>query len=324
VAEIEPIAESSAGASAHPETIRATLHIPNLGNGGLDIPYFDIRGSREGPQLTVLAGVHGAEYTSIAAVRKFVREIDPAEVSGRILAVPVVNVPAFWARSPFVVPGDGKNLNRSFPGDPNGTFAEVLAERIFTSFIAGADFLVDLHAGDLPESLMPFTIFDESPVEAASRELSVAYGLSHSVRQSASGRIVAGSSCAAAAAVGIPSLVAESGQNGLLERPAIDAHLAGLRNLARFVGVLDGDPWPVREVHEHQGWDWMYAERAGWWEPALAIGSSVEAGDLVGTVTDVWGEECVEVRAPGPGTFLFHTASPAVAADGILAGIGRG
>jgi predicted deacylase len=323
VADIEPTAQSNAEGNGRSEIIRGTLSIPNVGSDALDIPYFDIRGRRDGPQLTVLAGVHGTEYTSIAAVREFVRDLDPKTVSGRILVVPVVNVSAFWARSPFVVPGDGKNLNRSFPGDANGSIAEILAERVFNTFIVGADFLVDLHAGDLPESLVPFTIFDESPVEAASRDLSVAYGLPHSVRQNATGRIVAGSSCAAAAAIGIPSLVAESGQNGLLERPAIDAHLAGLRNLARFVGVLDGDPWPVREVHQHEGWDWLYADQAGWWQPSKTIGTSVEAGELIGTVSDVWGDVCSEVRAPGAGTLLFHTASPAVAEKGILAGIGR-
>jgi predicted deacylase len=74
--------------------------------------------------------------------------------------VPVLNLPAFWARSPFVVPDDGKNLNRNFPGDPQGTFTEVLARRVFTSLVLGSDYLVDLHAGDLPEALEPFALFE--------------------------------------------------------------------------------------------------------------------------------------------------------------------
>jgi predicted deacylase len=83
---------------------RRTLSVPDLGPDGLDIPYFDIHGRGDGPQLTVLAGVHGAEYASIAAVREFVRNLDAGTVSGRIIAVPVANVPGFWARTPFVVP----------------------------------------------------------------------------------------------------------------------------------------------------------------------------------------------------------------------------
>ncbi|WP_111719051.1 succinylglutamate desuccinylase/aspartoacylase family protein [Homoserinimonas sp. OAct 916] len=303
---------------------RKTLHIPELGSAGLDIPYFEIVGNRDGPQLTLMAGVHGAEYTSIAAVREFIRDLDPDAVSGRIVAIPIVNVPGFWARSAFVVPADGKNLNRSFPGDPNGTYTEILAHHVFDTFIAGTDYLVDLHAGDLPESLEPFSMFEESSVEDISRGLAVSYGLAHIMRQSAAVRTVAGSSCAAAADIGVPAIIAESGQNGLLDRSAIDRHLAGLRNLSRSIGVLDGAPWPERNLHEHEGWHWLRTDREGWWQPVVVTGASVAAGELLGTVSDVWGDVFAEVRAPEVGTVLFLTSSPAVSADGLLLGLARG
>ena len=204
---------------------------------------------------------------------------------GRITVVPVVNVPAFWARSAFVTPDDDKNLNRQFPGRPDGSFTEVLAHRVFESLVLGADYLVDMHAGDLPEALEPFTIYKESAVESTSRDLATAYGLGHCVRQSAAARTVAGSTCAAAADVGIPAIVAESGENGLMQRSAIDVHLAGLRNLARFVGVLAGTAQPVIPVRQHEGWHWLRTERAGWWQPTVATGTSVSAGDLLGTVS---------------------------------------
>lgn len=286
-----------------------------------DVPYFEITGARDGPQLTVLAGVHGAEYTSIAAVRQFVRELDEDEVLGRIVAVPVVNVGAFWARTAFVVPADGTNLNRVFPGDPAGSAAQVLAERVFSTCVVGADYLVDLHAGDLPEALEPFTIFEESAVESAARELAVAYGLGHVIRQTDAQRTVAGSTSAAAADIGIPAIIAESGQNGLLDPAAVQTHLAGLRNLARSVGVLDGPPWPRREVREHEGWHWLRTDRAGWWEPTVGTGASVPPGAVLGTMADVWGEVFDEIRAPVAGTVLFLTTSPAVSADGLLLGL---
>jgi predicted deacylase len=302
---------------------RQVLKIPELGTEGLQIPYFDIRGRRDGPQLTVLAGVHGAEYASISAAREFVAHLDPKTVSGRMIVVPVVNVPAFWSRSAFVVPADGKNLNRNFPGDPTGSFSEVLAHHVFSSLVLGSDYLLDMHAGDLVESLEPFTIFEESAVESASRDLATAYGLTHQVRQPAAVRTVAGSTCAAAADAGIPAIIAESGQNGLLEQSAIALHLAGLGNLARTVGVLDGDPWPVRAVQHHEGWHWLRTDRAGWWQPAVPTGTSVAAGELLGTVSDVWGDVFAEVLAPEAGTLLFLTSSPAVEADGLLLGLAR-
>ena len=150
---------------------RKVLSLPNLGESGMDIPYFEIIGKEDGPQLTILAGVHGAEYASIAAVKEFVAEIDVEQVIGKIIAVPIVNLLGFWARSPFIVPADGKNLNRNFPGNIDGTFTEFLAHHVFTNFIEGAVFLVDLHAGDIPESLTPFSIYEESAVEEGSREM---------------------------------------------------------------------------------------------------------------------------------------------------------
>ena len=92
----------------------------DLGDHGvLSIPYVNVVGEAgEGPHLTVIAGVHGTEYTSIAAARALLAELRPAELSGTVTVAPLINLPAFWARTPFVVPFDGKNLNRSFPGDP--------------------------------------------------------------------------------------------------------------------------------------------------------------------------------------------------------------
>jgi predicted deacylase len=302
---------------------RKTLSLPDLGSAGMEIPYFEIIGKSEGPQLTLLAGVHGAEYASIAAVKEFVKDLDPDSVLGRIIAVPIVNLLGFWSRSAFVVPVDGKNLNRNFPGNINGSFTEVLAHHIFEKFILGADYLVDLHAGDIPESLAPFSIFEESAVELESRNLALAYGLGHIVRQSTVARTVAGSTCAAAADIGIPAIIAESGQNGLLDRNAIDIHLAGLRNLARTIGVLEGEPWSIRPSQIHEGWHWLRADKSGWWHPMIATGVSVKAGELLGTMSDLWGDVFVEVRAPEAGTLLFQTSSPAVSADGILIGLGR-
>lgn len=291
--------------------------------GDLEIPYVDVQGSRDGPHLTVIAGVHGAEYTSIAAVREFARRLDPAEVSGRITAVPLVNAPAFWARSPFVVPADGKNLNRCFPGDRDGSYSEVLAHHVFQAFIAGTDHLLDLHAGDLPEALEPFAMYEQSAVEASSRDLAIAYGLGHIVRQTAAARTVAGSTCAAAADIGVPAIIAESGQNGIVDRVAIDRHLAGLANVARHLGVLPGEVVRSDPPREHAGWHWLQTPVAGWWQPAVTVGTAVEAGALLGEVSEILGDVVHECRAPEAGAVLFLTSSPAVAADGLLLGLAR-
>jgi uncharacterized protein len=299
-----------------------TLEV-SLPGGNLSIPYVDVVGSRPGSHLTVIAGVHGTEYTSIAAAREFAQSLDPTVVRGRITVVPLVNLPSFWARTPFVVPLDGKNLNRSFPGDPDGTAAEVLAHHVTTAFIRPTDVLLDLHAGDLPEALQPFALYDESPVEQISRELALAYGLGHVVRQTRAARTVGGSTSAIAADLGKPAITAESGQNGILDRPSVDRHLAGLAAVASHLGVLPGDapvPGPARE---YEGWHWLRTPVAGWWEPAVQVGEQVLAGGLIGTVSDLLGAGRHEVIAPEAGVPLFLTSSPAVEADGLLIGLAR-
>jgi predicted deacylase len=297
-----------------------------LPDGVLAVPYVEVAGESPGPHLTVIAGVHGAEYTSIAAVREFARALDPAWVHGRITAVPVVNLLSFWERSAFVVPLDGKNLNRNFPGNPAGTFTEVLAHHVTEAFIRPTDYLLDLHAGDLPEALEPFVLYDESPVEEQSRRLAHAYGLGHVVRQARAGRTVGGSTSAVAADLGIPSITAEAGQNGILDRASVDRHLAGLANITRLLGIdtrpSSGTTAPTPPV-EHDGWVWLRTTTAGWWEPAVAVGTDVDAGDLLGTVSGLLGDSLTEIRAPEAGVPLFVTSSPAVTADGLLMGLAR-
>ena len=106
---------------------------------GLPVPLIELTGAADGPLLTVLAGVHGCEYASMAGVRRWTRELQARELRGRVRAVPVLNLPAFTARSAFVIPQDGKNLNRCFPGDPAGTLADRLAYDVFTQLIEGSD-----------------------------------------------------------------------------------------------------------------------------------------------------------------------------------------
>jgi uncharacterized protein len=92
--------------------------------------------------------VHGCDYASMVGVRRWVSGLAGRALRGTVKVVPIVNLPAFRARSLFVVPEDGKNLNRCFPGSPDGTLAERLAFAVFDQVITGSDALVDMHAGD--------------------------------------------------------------------------------------------------------------------------------------------------------------------------------
>ena len=216
-----------------PQVLRRTL-----GLAGWDIPVIELAGAEDGPRLTVLAGVHGCEYAPMAAVRRWIRSLRERELRGSVRAVPVLNLPAFRARTPFVVPDDGKNLNRCFPGDPSGTLAQRLAHATFTQPITGSDALVDVHAGDMVEALEPFALYDAGPGEARARELAVAYGLGYVIRQEPGpDRAVGGTTSTAAAEIGIPAIIAEAGGCGLVEPAAVETHVRGLDRVLALLGM---------------------------------------------------------------------------------------
>jgi predicted deacylase len=299
-----------------------TLVLDRLPGDPVEIPYAQVEGrAGEGPHLTLIAGMHGGEYTSMAAVRRFVTELDPDRLRGSVTAVPIVNQPAFWARSAFVVPADGKNLNRCFPGDPGGSYSEALAHEVLTAFIRPADYLVDLHAGDIFEALEPFCLFDESPVEDRARGLALAYGNGHVVRQSTATRTVGGSTSSAAADLGIPAIIAEIGANGICDEASVAGHVRGIRNVCAHLGMLPGEPAGGAAPAEYNGWVWMRSSVRGWWQPRVAVGDQVRAGDVLGSLLDPFGEELEQVVAPADGCPLFLTSSPAVVADGLLLGL---
>jgi uncharacterized protein len=300
----------------------------NLDLAGLEVPVVELTGARDGPLLTVIAGVHGCEYVPMAAVREWATALERREISGRIRAVPVLNVTAFRARSPFVVPEDGKNLNRCFPGNPDGTLAERLADAAFTQLISGSDAVIDAHCGDLVEALEPFALYEAGPAEAAARDLALAYGLGYIIRQERGpDRGVAGTSSGAAAAAGIPAITAEAGGCGLVERWAVDAHLRGLDAVLVQLGMAT----PVTADGAVSGrkpailgrFLWLRCAAGGWWEPAVAAGEVVSAGQPLGTVTSLDGSVLQEtITAAADGVIIFLTSSPAVADDGLLLGLG--
>ena len=202
----------------------------------------ELTGAADGPRLTVLAGVHGCEYAPMAAVRRWTRALAGRELRGSVRAVPVLNLPSFRARTPFVVPDDGKNLNRCFPGNPDGTVADRLAHAAFTQLIVGSDALIDVHAGDMVEALEPFALYDAGPSEARALELATAYGLGLRtvIRQEPGpGRAVGGTTSTAAAEIGIPAIIAEAGGCGLVEAAAVDAHVRGLDQVLAVLGMTD-------------------------------------------------------------------------------------
>lgn len=288
---------------------------------GSEVPLHIYGDSSLGPSVSVMAGVHGCEYTSMLALRRFLDSLDESALRGELRVVPMANIAAFKARSAFVVPHDGLNLNRCFPGDPGGSFTDRLAFALFEELIRPARFHVDMHAGDLVEALEPFTIYDVSAVTDESRALAVAYGLGHVIRTERSASPIAGTSSAAAAEVGIAAITAEVGGCGLVDEESVRRHEEGLRRALAFIGVLPGQFAPTPAPVEHSRWIWLRSATEGWWSSNVTVGQSVARGEVVGSVRALEGDGREEIAAPESGVPLFLTTSPAVAADGLLLGL---
>jgi len=149
-------------------------------------PVISITGARPGPVLFVNAGVHGGEYPAVEAVIRLSNTLDPKKIAGTVILMPVMNLPAFRTRTPFVCPIDNVNPNRVFPGDPTGSYSEQMTHALINEFVVHADAYVDLHGGDIPEALVPFVICRSEAgladskardVAARSKEMALAFEL---------------------------------------------------------------------------------------------------------------------------------------------------
>jgi predicted deacylase len=289
---------------------------------GADVPFYIYGDPDHGPTVSLMAGVHGCEYTSMLGLRRFLAGLDETALRGSLRVVPIANIAAFHARAAFVVPHDGLNLNRCFPGDPKGSFSQRLAYALFENVILPAEYHIDLHAGDQVEDLEPFTIYDVSDVEEQSRAMAYSYGLGYVVRSGPSASPIAGTSSAAAAEVGIASFTAEVGGRGLVDEISVRLHEEGIVRVLSMLGVLPNSLPPAPAPVELDHWVWPRATEAGWWTPHVCAGDHVLAGTVIGTVSALDGSAVEEIIVPESGVLLFLTTSPAVAKDGLLLGLG--
>jgi predicted deacylase len=288
-------------------------------------PVTTVTGAKAGPVLFINAGLHGGEYPPIEAAIRLGQQLNPAKISGTVVLMPVLNLPAFWKRSMFVCPMDDVNPNRVFPGDPNGSYSEQMTHAVLNEFIVYADAYIDLHGGDIPESLVPFSICrrGETPVDATAKELAIAFGLPYMLTVNRPIQPAKGSSSYVAAAErGVPGFIAEAGGVGQLQQDAVELLMNGVRRVLARLGMTNEIVADVAAPTLLTGFEWVYATKPGMFYPSVAADDAVERGEEIGTVGSLFGETLEKVVAPVSGRVLFLTINPAVLASGLLMGIG--
>lgn len=288
-------------------------------------PVVSIVGEQPGPAVFINAGVHGGEYPAIETVVRLASSIDAREVSGTIVLMPIVNLPAFRERTPFVCPVDGLNPNRMFPGDANGSYTEQLVHALTEELIVRADAYIDLHGGDMVEALVPFSICrgGHEAVDAQSRELAEVFGLPYLLVIDRPVQPAKGSmSFVAAVERGVPGFIAEAGGVGLLEEAPVQLLTDGVIRVLNHLGILHRDVEPAGDVTVLSSFEWLYSRNAGMFHTRVAVDQVVAEGDVVGTIDSLFGDTLEEIVSPVEGRVLFLTTSPAMSANGLLMGIG--
>jgi uncharacterized protein len=275
-----------------------------------DMPVMVVNGSQDGPTFAVTAGLYPLEFCGVEAASRLYQQIDPGALKGRVLIVPVVNMPIFRFRTPMFAltqslsPMDGKDITTVFPGRADGTVTEVLAGRLFEEVILEAQYHVDLRGGEITESHMSHTIFlqDAGELNSTLREMGTVFGLPYCLpsRKDIS-HTRPGTLVHEAVARGIPSIISESGV-GYNTQPGeaeVDGHVTGVLNLLKHFGMLSGTPRvPAGQRYLLPDRLRVLAAAAGIFKHVPDHGEMVRAGQRIGTITDLDGEVLSEITAP--------------------------
>ena len=296
------------------KTVKDHIHVEGT---ELHVPHVLLCGQKPGPTVLITAGIHNAEYVGIQAAIELSRELDPSALRGNVILVPLANRSGFENRTMSRVFEDGKNLNRVFPGDREGSEAERLAHMLFEVFIKNADAYIDLHSGDGYETLIPYCYYlGDAPAEERARQMVECVNVRYVVRS----RCRTGGAYNLASVHGIPSVLIERGQLSLFSREEIEADKADVRSILCRLGVLDGDwtSYPKQELLEYSD----DAPCMGCWYPEKQPGDWFRKGEKLGEIRDYFGQTVFTEFAPEDGVLLYQCASLNIIEKGPMVSYG--
>jgi uncharacterized protein len=289
----------------------------------ITVPVVIVQGGKDGPVLWLHGCVHGNEYCGTYIIHEFLRGLKPSELSGAVVAIPVVNVPAFQSSrrtSPFEI-FNGGDMNRQFPGDPAGVATQQMAAIIFEHMRRHADALVDFHTAITPDVRWALFPKVDGKVGETSERMARAFGYRDTLP--APDTILAGSAMMSAVKEGIASLIVECGGKGpaFTHDGVVDA-AKRLRNVACALEMLPGAAADQQTMSYFSNFLWVTATQGGLFEKGVSCGDTIQEGDVVGRYFDVWGNASGETLAPKGGVVLAINAGPIIGQGETLVHIG--
>lgn len=295
----------------------------SFANGDIVLPGTIICGKLPGKTMLITGGVHSGEYVGIQACVELGAELQPEKTVGTIVILKVLNRPAFENRAGSLGLSDGKNLNRVFPGNPNGTEMERLAWAITKEVYPKVDYYIDLHSGDDFEALTPYVYYAgkaAQEVTEVSRKMAEQVDVPYMVRSMVS----SGGAYNYAASKGIASILLERGGMGAWTSEEVNSDKRDVRNILSSLDMYQIRR-DVRNYVPMEVTDVCYqaASEDGLWYPAAKPGDMVAEGALLGTIRDYNGKLRETCRAEYTGVVLYQTGSLQVTEGGSVVAYGR-
>lgn len=265
-------------------------------------PVVVVRGDAPGMTFCITAGVHGDELNGVEIARRVLDDIDPRQLRGVVLGVPIVNIHGFRRASRYLP--DRRDLNRYFPGDPHGSSASRIAFVLFDNVIRRCDALADLHSGSLHRTNLPQVRGDLR--NGRVRDLAIGFGSRVIVHKEGAH----GTLRRAATEVGIPAIIYEAGEPMRLQEHEIGRGVAGVRNTLIWLGMLDGERRAPTEPSLYYHSYWVRADAGGILVTDTTLGQFVEEGELLGIITDPVRKERAYVNTAHRGRVIGMTLAP--------------
>jgi predicted deacylase len=285
------------------------LEVPN--HEQISIPILLVRGANPGPRLVVSAAVHGDEFEGVRAIFEVVNQLDPAEMSGDLLAVPVANPPAFWAGT-RTSPLDGANLARVFPGSPGDGPTSAIAHILGEAVISKADFYLDLHSAGVA-CLMP-TMAGYCSDDPRGRDAAESFGATVIWGHP---EIAPGRTISFAHERGIPWLYTEARGAGRIDHHDLRTFRQGVINIMRHLAILPDEveidmPIRYRLLGDGNIDAGLTCGVEGFFIPAVELLDPVVRDQELGRTVSLHGETIETFRSPESGIVALVRQFPVV------------
>lgn len=267
------------------------------------MPVIVVRGALPGPTVGVTAAIHGNELNGVRIIQRLLPELDPASLSGTIVAVPVVNVPGYLRTQREF--SDRVDLNRIMPGREGGTESEVYAARFLDRVVRVFDYLIDLHTASFGRVNSLYVRADmKNPVTARMAYLQSPQIIVHNAGSDHTLR-------GAADEMGIPAITVEVGDPQRFQRKMIKSSLVGTLNVLEHLAMIDDvEDEPSHEPILCGRSFWIYTDRGGVLDVLPDVAARVTKGQLIARVTDVFGSLVREYHAPEDGIVVGKSSNP--------------